>query len=166
MRNQVKLAEIKVAEYEKKLEDVRAVNQTLKLENKILKTAGKERDHRAKKMHARLKEENNSLKEAIGKLTKQTAEHQLKIRRLAAKQAALQRKKESAAMLQRSNQVTLPAFEPGKSTTSSTPSEDLGSLGFSADSQDVLDEPAANGFDRNVEVVLVDEDAPESRDQD
>jgi chromosome segregation ATPase len=171
LHDHVKESETKATEFEKNLKEIRSANQTLKLENRILKTAGKERDQRSTKMQAKLKEENESLKQSISKLTQQTADHQLKIRRLAIKQASLQRKKESAR-----NHDKTKAAKNVKVTATTSASEDMGSLAFSADSQDATDSsahpsrassPAARrgsaSLDRSVEVVLVDESL-ESRD--
>ena len=66
---------------------------TVKMENHVLKTAGREQSERSSKTQARLKAENVALKHAMEKLTQQTADHQRKIRRLAAKQAAWARKR-------------------------------------------------------------------------
>ena len=152
LHDKVKTTEAKVADSEKKLKDS---NYTLKLENKILKTAGKEESERASKAQATLKTENETLKQAISKLTQQTADHQYMICKLAAKQASLQRKKEAARAHDKKKDAH--QLKPA-------PSEDMGSLRLSADSHDVVDgcavtalSTANNRTDRSVEVVLVDE---------
>jgi chromosome segregation ATPase len=86
----------KVADFHRERDEFNAVIQTLRLENNILITAGKDRDKRASKRQQKLYDENRALRESIGDLTQQTKDHQLKIMQLAAKQAALQRKKADA----------------------------------------------------------------------
>ena len=89
----IKDAQEKISDYETKLKDIESWNHTLKLENKILKVGSKERDERANKAHAILKAENENLKQAIAKLTQQTAEHQLRIRKLASQAGLVAAKK-------------------------------------------------------------------------
>ncbi|KAI2512828.1 hypothetical protein MHU86_1617 [Fragilaria crotonensis] len=181
LQRQMTMTAQKISEYELKVKEVTSWNQTLKLENKILKTAGKERDDRANKARAALKEENENLKQAIAKLTQQTAEHQYKIRKLAAKQASLQRKKEAAKLSEGTGKIVKTAavasatsHEDMKlgSIAGSSASEDMGSLAFSADSQDVVDENTSSAMapesiantassDRSVEVVLVEDSRDE-----
>jgi chromosome segregation ATPase len=155
LSNNVKTTESLAADAQKQLEALKAANQTILLENKILKTAGKERDQRAQKLQSKLAAENDSLKQAIAKLTRQTAEHQQKIRKLAAKQASLKRKKEAAKQ-----ENTAEALREIKSLSAN---EDQGSLAFSADSDDATTTTnnQSNGGDKSVEVVLVE---GESRD--
>ena len=146
LQQQAAIAEKKILEYEDNLKELASWNHTLKFENKILKTAGKERDDRANRVRAALKEENEKLKQAIAKLTQQTAEHQFKIRKLAAKQASLRRRKEAAQQegddvgqqTTTTSAVAARAHQHMGSTAGL--SEDMGSLAFSADSQDVVEE--------------------------
>lgn len=179
LQRQMATTENTILEYEHSLKELTSWNQTLKLENKILKTAGKERDDRANKARAALKEENENLKQAIAKLSQQTAEHQYKIRKLAAKQASLQRKKEAAKQsegkLAKIAAVSAAmSHEDMKLGSIAGSSEDMGSLAFSADSQDVVDDNTSSArttssiadntsHDRSVEVVLVEEE--DSRDE-
>lgn len=121
------------------------------------------------------------MKQVIAKLTQQTAEHQYKIRKLAAKQASLQRRKEAAKLSEGTGKIVKTAavasatsHEDMKlgSIAGSSASEDMGSLAFSADSQDVVDENTSSAMapasiantassDRNVEVVLVEDSRDE-----
>ena len=80
----------------KSLSDVRRDNSTLLLENKILKSAGKELNARATKQQAHLQKENTSLREALKRLSVQTVKHQERIRKLTARQMALKQRNDIA----------------------------------------------------------------------
>ena len=80
----------------KSLSDIRRDNSTLLLENKILKSAGKELNARATKQQAHLQKENTSLREALKRLSVQTVKHQERIRKLTARQMALKQRNDIA----------------------------------------------------------------------
>lgn len=151
----VESSESQASNYENKIQELESTNETLKLENKILKTTGKDIDKRFHKMQHKLKEENKRLKQAIAKLSQETADYQKKIRELVVKQGELQRKKE--VVLYSGNEETIGLTPQAKPST-----EDGGSLAFSLSSQDVEDyTPACNDtMDQNIEIVL-----QESRDE-
>ena len=77
---------------ESSLLDLQRQHHTLTLENKILKSTGRERDARAVRAQSKLQNENTALREAVTRLQDETTKHQQRIGRLATKQAALRRK--------------------------------------------------------------------------
>mmetsp|Transcript_13896 Transcript_13896/g.20512 ORF Transcript_13896/g.20512 Transcript_13896/m.20512 type:complete len:1875 (-) Transcript_13896:46-5670(-) len=155
LSGRVQSTENQASKCETKLRELESTNETLKLENKILKTTGKDIDKRFHKMQHKLKEENRRLKQAIAKLSQETMDHQKNIRDLVVKHAELQRKKEVVFYSRNEETIGLP---PQKKPST----EDGGSLVFSLSSQDIEDySPHCNDtVDRSIEIVL-----QESRDE-
>lgn len=83
----------KVAEYHSEQNKLIETVRTLRLENKILKAAGKEREKRATTAQQTLYKENKLLRESVGNLRQQRNEHKLKIMKIASRQARLQGEK-------------------------------------------------------------------------